>query len=105
MKLRLSIASLAIVALLTMSAADGWKLPADNAKFRPGRGMELAIANCALCHSADYLSTQPVLSRPAWKATVEKMRLKYGAPITTNKVDAIVDYLVGSYGDGARGKK
>jgi hypothetical protein len=56
------------------------------------------VANCSLCHSADYVATQPPLARPAWKATIEKMRLKYGAPIGTNNVEAIVDYLSSTYG-------
>jgi mono/diheme cytochrome c family protein len=78
-------------------AADAWKLPAETSRFKPGPGASLAIANCALCHSADYISTQPPLSRQAWRAAVEKMRLKFGAPIATNSVDAIADYLASSY--------
>ena len=60
-----------IVALLGMvaaGAADAWKLPVDQPKFRPGPGAELAIAHCLLCHSADYVSTQPPLDRAAWLA-------------------------------------
>ena len=79
-------------------AADAWKLPPETEKYKPGPGMELAVANCALCHSADYISTQPPLSSTAWKATVEKMRSKYGAPINTNSVDALVRYLSTAYG-------
>jgi len=81
-------------------AADAWKLPAETTKYKPGPRMELAMASCALCHSADYISTQPRLSSAAWRAIVEKMRLKYGAPIATNNVDALVQYLSAAYGPG-----
>jgi mono/diheme cytochrome c family protein len=79
-------------------AADAWKLPAETTKYKPGPGMELTMANCALCHSADYIGTQPRLSNAAWRATVEKMRSRYGAPISTNNVDALVQYLSAAYG-------
>src|SRR5690349_504741 len=82
----------------TVIAADAWKLPPETAKYRPGRGIEVVSVNCVLCHSADYVATQPPLTRPAWKAIVDKMRLKYGAPISTNNVEVIVDYLSNSYG-------
>jgi mono/diheme cytochrome c family protein len=87
---------------LAVAAADSWKLPAETAKFKPGRGAPLVIANCSTCHSADYISTQPPLSPPAWKATVDKMRLRYGAPISTNSTDEIVDYLTREYGKKAQ---
>ena len=93
--------ALCVVAWNVAKAAE-WRLPPETEKFRPGRGAELAIANCLLCHSADYVSTQPRLSRTTWKATVEKMRVKYGATIATNKIDEIVDYLAGTYGTAAK---
>ena len=79
-------------------AADAWKLPVETPKFRGGTNAALAVVNCSLCHSADYISTQPPLPRAAWKATVEKMRTKYGAPIATNSVEKITDYLTAYYG-------
>ena len=94
--------TLLAVGALAASAADAWKLPAETAQLKPAPGAPLVIANCSLCHSADYISTQPPLNRAAWKATVEKMRLKYGAPIVTNNVDALVEYLSANYGAAAR---
>lgn len=79
-------------------AADEFKLPLETARLKPGPGVELATVNCLLCHSADYISTQPPLSEAAWRATVDKMRTKYGAPIITNNVDAVVKYLSTAYG-------
>jgi len=83
---------------LAAAAADNWKLPIDQPKFRPGPGAEIATANCMLCHSADYISTQPPLSRAVWLATVTKMREKFGAPLPTNQVERVVEYLTLSYG-------
>ena len=66
--------------------------------FQGGPGMELANLQCLTCHSADYISTQPRLSRTAWRASVQKMKDKYGAPIPTDKMDALAEYLVKNYG-------
>ena len=90
--------SLTVVTLWTNAADRQWKLPPETAKFKAGPGSELAVGQCLLCHSADYVSTQPLLSRVAWSAGVQKMREKYGAPISTNQVEALVDYLVKNYG-------
>lgn len=96
MKMKLGLVLLATMA--AAQAADEWKLPPETAKFRPGPKLDVVVANCSLCHSADYISTQPPLPRKSWQATVDKMRLKYGAPIQTNNVDAIVTYLTTTYG-------
>ena len=89
----------ALGALATLSAADSqFVLPPETAKFKFAPGVEVAMANCAICHSADYISTQPRMTRAQWTANVVKMQQKYGAPITTNQVDRLVEYLVKSYG-------
>ena len=87
-----------ILVAFSAPSADSWRLPPEITKLKPGPGSELVVGNCLLCHSADYISTQPPLGRNAWKATVEKMRAKYGAPIATNRVDDLLDYLVTNYG-------
>lgn len=89
-----------LIALLAAAGAAELKftLPAETAKLTPGPGADLATANCLLCHSADYIATQPHLSRTVWKAEVIKMQQKYGAPISTNNVDQLADYLVRNYG-------
>jgi mono/diheme cytochrome c family protein len=86
------------IAMLSGALAQDWKLPPETEKCKPAPGAELAAANCLLCHSADYVSTQPRLTRAAWKITVEKMRVRYGAPIATNRVDDLVQYLATAYG-------
>ena len=86
------------VSTLGLLAADSFKLPPDTAKLKPSAGAALVTAQCLLCHSADYISTQPRLTRAQWTATVTKMQQKYAAPISTNNVEALVSYLTVNYG-------
>lgn len=73
-------------------------LPAETAVFNPGKGVELAQANCLICHSADYIRNQPPMPRKFWEAEVKKMREKYGAPAPEEVAPALVDYLAATYG-------
>lgn len=79
-------------------AGDEWVLPAGVPAIRAGGGSELITANCSLCHSLDYISTQPPLTRGQWTAGVEKMRARFGAPLLTNQLSAFVEYLTRNYG-------
>ncbi len=78
--------------------ADELKLPPEKPVLKAAAGVERVTGNCLLCHSAEYVTTQPPLLRAQWTATVEKMRGKFGATILTNQVPAIVDYLTANYG-------
>ncbi len=77
-------------------------LPQDNAGFEPGPGADIANAHCLVCHSAQYITTQP-RDKPLafWKAEVEKMKKAYGAPIPEDQVEPLAAYLARSYGTGA----
>lgn len=94
--------ALSLALLTSIQAGDhGWKLPPETAKFERGPGVEVALGQCVLCHSADYISIQPPMNRFAWAATVTKMREKYGAPVPpeyTTPTNALVNYLVKTYG-------
>ena len=79
-------------------AADPWVLPVGEPALPEGEPAAPIRRHCALCHSFDYIATQPRLSRTGWAASVEKMRAKYGAPISTNDVPALVNYLVKNHG-------
>jgi mono/diheme cytochrome c family protein len=82
----------------TLVNAEDWKLPADEPKLKLAPGSELVSANCQICHSADYISTQPPMNRASWAAAVQKMREKYGAPLPPDRVEAVVEYLAANYG-------
>lgn len=77
------------------------KLPQETASYKPSTlpGYNLALQNCMICHSAQYVSTQPSTStRAYWDATVKKMKKPFGAPLKDEDIPAIVDYLVKTYG-------
>jgi hypothetical protein len=78
-------------------AADEWRLPAEavssaGTSASAGAGVKGPLeSHCQLCHSLDYVTTQPDLTRPQWSAIVEKMRGKFGAVIPTNQVPGVID--------------
>src|SRR5664279_2008157 len=93
----------AVFACITVAiAADEWRLPDEKPAFKSAPGAELAQANCIMCHSHEYITTQPKFTREQWKASVTKMQQKYGAPLAPENVDAVLDYLVRSYGKSAK---
>ena len=80
---------------------DAWVLPvgpAGEPALPEGDAAAPIRRHCGLCHSFDYIATQPRLGRTGWTASVEKMRAKYGAPIPTNEIPALVQYLVKHHG-------
>jgi len=82
------------------SAPVTYSPPAETATFRAGPGVETAMTNCGVCHSADYLNTQPRgagFERDFWQAEVTKMIKVYGAPIQEDDAKIIVDYLAAAY--------
>jgi hypothetical protein len=82
-------------------AAEAWELPAELAFSSVGPGAEVLRSNCLLCHSMEYVTTQPVLTRVQWTGIVEKMRGKFGAVIPTNRVPVLVDALAAGSVPGA----
>ncbi len=97
MKTRLSLL-LCAAALSTPGFSKPLKieLPPETARFKPGPGAELATAQCLACHSAEYITTQPPLPASFWKASIEKMQKKYGAQLSPDQTQALVDYLAPS---------
>jgi sulfite dehydrogenase (cytochrome) subunit B len=95
--------SLAALALASAAAAAPvpYTPPPETAKLAPGPNLEIAQSHCAICHSVDYITTQPrnfANPRAVWTAEVAKMRKAYGAPMTDEDASKIVDYLVAAYG-------
>jgi len=86
-------------ALLCARAAElTIHLPPEVNSFKQDAGAEIANAQCLICHSVEYVTIQPKMQRAFWKAGVQKMQQKYGAPITDAQIDPVVDYLVRNYG-------
>lgn len=64
-----------------------------------GSGQELVESYCSICHSVTLIGAQPRFSPEVWKREVDKM-IHLGAPIPTEMVGQIVDYLQKEYGTG-----
>ena len=95
--------AIAFLACITsVIAADDWKLPDEKPSFKAAPGADLVQATCIMCHSHEYITTQPSLTRDQWKASVAKMQAKYGAPLAPENVDALLDYLAKAYGKAAK---
>ncbi len=102
--------SLAAAVVFAVSATGGLsvlaaglkiELPADRAALKPGPESDLASGQCLICHSADYITTQPPGKPLAfWKAEVEKMKKVFGAPIPDDQIDPVAAYLARTYGSG-----
>lgn len=77
------------------------QLPAETAVYQPSvlPGFDMVQRNCMICHSAQYVLSQPPSSpRPYWDATVKKMRQPFGATFAEDEIAPMVDYLVKTYG-------
>ncbi|HEU0066040.1 MAG TPA: cytochrome c [Sphingomonas sp.] len=70
-------------------------LPEDDAGYPAGPHVDAMNQNCAACHSASMVLSQPRLSADQWKAEVAKMRETYKAPLDDADVPAILAYLEG----------
>ena len=100
---RLGIAGASLVVVLSGTAAGQRTitLPGETVVYRPSElpGYQLVQRNCALCHSAQYVTTQPpTSSRSYWEATVRKMKKPFGAVFPDEDIAPMVDYLVKTYG-------
>ncbi|HEY1326833.1 MAG TPA: cytochrome c [Casimicrobiaceae bacterium] len=67
--------------------------------LKEGPGLAQLQANCASCHSLDYIvMNSPFLDQKGWDAEVKKMINAYGAPIGADDAKAITEYLAANYG-------
>lgn len=89
---------LGLMAIVARSAGLRIELPVETEVFKPGPNADIANAQCLICHSTDYVTTQPPQAWAFWKNSVLKMKEKYGAPIAADQVEALADYLVRNYG-------
>jgi hypothetical protein len=73
-------------------------LPDSDKMFPDGPGSDAINNNCLACHSAGMVLNQPALSKQAWAAEVTKMINAYKAPVASEDVGPIVEYLAGLKG-------
>jgi hypothetical protein len=80
------------------------KLPEIKTELPPGPNRELVAGQCVVCHTLNYILIQPRFSKQTWTAEVTKMQKNYSAPIPTDKIPEIVDYLVAVRGQTTAAK-
>ena len=95
---------LTVGAALTISERISWAgdgtsplptlvLPPDPLFFQPGPGQKIANTYCLICHSADYIYTQPLHSQEQWQSIVLKMKKAFGCPIPDDQIPVLGTYL------------
>jgi mono/diheme cytochrome c family protein len=90
---------LALVAFSILVAPLAARADETTITLKPGDGVEETSAQCAACHSLDYIQmNSPFLSAAAWKAEVAKMRKVFAAPFDDEMADKIATYLAAQYG-------
>jgi sulfite dehydrogenase (cytochrome) subunit B len=68
-------------------------------ELKKAPGLDKVEANCAACHSLDYIRmNSPFPNAATWDAEVTKMIKAFGAPIDDADAKAIADYLKKNYG-------
>lgn len=66
--------------------------------LKPGVGLDVVEANCAACHSLDFIQmNSPIQDEKGWTETVGKMVNVMGAPITKDDQNQIISYLSTNY--------
>jgi len=89
--------------MIALAAAVVLALPAA-AQEKPislkrAPGVEKVEANCAGCHSLDYIQmNSPYPNAALWDAEVTKMIRAFGAPINEADAKEIAEYLKKNYG-------
>jgi hypothetical protein len=84
----LAIGGAAIAQLSAQEAAPALTLT-------PGKGADLTMARCALCHEITHI-TRARLSRGEWQDNVRNM-IERGMPIAPDEIPIVVEYLATYY--------
>jgi sulfite dehydrogenase (cytochrome) subunit B len=98
-QLLLIAAALATAAGVTAVAATARNRPPQElTQLKDGAGRDLTIGRCIVCHSLEYIpSNAPAMNRAGWQKTIQKMRERFGAPLTDGEAKEILDYLAANY--------
>lgn len=91
---------LAVGAASTAGAAPAGAAAAaaEVTDLREAPGRDLTVGRCIICHTVEYIpSNAPAMNRAAWQKTIQKMKDKFGAPITDEEAKQILDYLDANY--------
>jgi hypothetical protein len=70
------------------------RLPKPQVHMPDGPNKELVMVQCAMCHTPQYITLQPPLSKDAWTASITKMRTTFSGPIPEDQVPKILEYVL-----------
>ena len=88
-----------IITLLALTLATPVLANEKPVELKKAPGLDKVEANCAACHSLDYIRTNsPFMTAKMWEAEVTKMIATFGAPIDPPDAKTIIDYLARNYG-------
>jgi mono/diheme cytochrome c family protein len=91
----IAVLSAAFCGAVGVAAAAGEK----PVQLKNAPGADKVEANCAACHSLDYIPMNSTfLNAAGWDAEVTKMISAFGAPISPDDAKIIGDYLKANYG-------
>lgn len=68
-------------------------LPPDPISFQQGSGSNIASTYCLICHSAEYIYTQPSHPQERWTEIIEKMKRTFGCQIPDEQIPPLAQYL------------
>lgn len=88
------------LAAATLAKPVTYAPPAESSTLKKTAdpGFNRAELLCVVCHSRDYITTQPPgKGKEFWTAEVNKMVTVYGAAITEPERPAIIEYLTANY--------
>ena len=92
---------LGIAAALGAALLGSARLPAaaaEDTHLKDAPGRELTVGRCIVCHSLEYIpANAPAENRAGWQKTIQKMRERFGAPISDQEAQQILDYLDANY--------
>jgi len=95
---RRALVPIAAAAALAWLAATAAVAGEESLTLHEGAARDLTAGRCAICHSLDYIpNNAPAMDRTGWQKTIQKMRDRFGAPITDQEAQQILDYLAGNY--------
>ena len=90
--------ALAACTLVCAAAVLRVAIAAETIQLKDGAGRDLTTGRCVICHSLEYIpSNAPAMNRAAWQKTIQKMKDRFGAPITDEEAKQILDYLDAGY--------
>jgi hypothetical protein len=80
----------------------GWQAyalaPEPLTELKSGAGHDLTVGRCIICHSLQYIpANAPAMNRSGWQKSIQKMRERFGAPISDSEAQQILDYLAANY--------